>query len=84
MDNEGMGLFMLLRLRQGQRQEAIALEELNLLREARGLPPLQTQPDRFLNAVLGFMVWTIGAMVFLFVLAVLYIVLHALLFGIPS
>jgi hypothetical protein len=37
-------LFMMGRIRQGQIQNALQLEEVNMLREHQGLPPLELQP----------------------------------------
>lgn len=45
MDNGDLtNLFLLGRLQQGSRQEAIAIEQLNLLRAHQGLPPYEQQP----------------------------------------
>lgn len=89
-DSDLTNLFLLGRLRQGQRQEALQVEQLNLLREARGLPPIERQPmiDGFWAAVMFwcFRLVVIGfiGMMALFALGILYIIVNALLFGIPD
>ena len=83
-DSDLTNLFMLGRLRQGRRAEEIQLEQLNLLRQHQGLPPLELEPmisgapATIFSWCAAIVIYGFVAMVALFVLAVAYIALHAL------